>query len=92
MLKMRLSPTIVLAIIVLIVLLVWNSQQPPKAYYLINTAPAGISRKELYNIIGAPNSLSEYGVAYYYRPLSFGTLYVVFDDDDIFIRYYYEPY
>ena len=82
------------AIVILLLLLLfgWNSQQPPSAYYKVHRVPIGASREEVYEILGQPSETPYPTVAYYYRPLSFGTLYLNFDKQERFVKYHYEEY
>ena len=66
---------------------------PPHSITRLCDVEPGMSQEEVFRILGRPKKIINEGrVAYYYRPLSFGTLYVYFTEDKKYERWYYEPY
>ena len=77
-------------VIVIFFFACWNFNQPPRAYHLADSLQEGMSKQEVLQILGTPNS--DFGHQFAYsRFMAWGIFYVDFDKDGKLIDYRYDP-
>ena len=71
--------------------MVWNFDQPPRAFLRVQDAPAGSSKAQITRLLGEPATISDNGRTFVYtRPFSWGILYVYFDRYETLTHYRYD--
>ena len=69
----------------------WSLALPPSAYHKVDRLREGMTLDEVIEIIGQPDSVFDNAKELAYsRPLSWGILYVYFDEQRHFVRWRYD--
>lgn len=80
--RMRTTILIVASAVLACGAMIWNFDQPPRAFHRIQEVPEGSSKAEITRVLGEPSTISDDGrTLVYTRPLSWGILYAYLDRD-----------